>query len=373
VWLYKTAVKQNLEYLADHHAVERTDDIKSYQYLMLRQAVNKPEYALSNSFYNSLIKKRIVMLNQNQSKRINVLKTFLVLPLLGLFLVSFSVENVYQYQSPDGVLDTMDDKTIELMIDKNTMDAELDKFKKDLAKDGFDFSYTTVRNSSKEIIGISVHLSGKNSKGEKLSGQYNTESDDPIKPFTIFYDDEANTVSFGNVKHFKFRTNDDNSLETDKIHWKSDDETEIVIKNNNSNKVVIVDGKRLSDEEVEEMEIEKGTSIFISTDEDGKGMNKRIKVKKLEKDGNHVTIVRDSDDEEDIEVIGDDNSFFYIDNDGKGEPLYFIDGKKATAKEVRSLTPASIESMNVYKGDKATKKYGKKAKNGVVEITTKKE
>ena len=84
LWLYKSAVKQNLEYLADHFAIESTEDKKSYQYLMLKQAVHTQEYTLANSFYNSLIKKRIVMLNQNQSKKINILKTLVVAPLLSL-------------------------------------------------------------------------------------------------------------------------------------------------------------------------------------------------------------------------------------------------------------------------------------------------
>ena len=95
LWLYKSAVRQNLEYLADHFAIESATDKKSYQYLMLKQAVNTQEYTLANSFYNSLIKKRIVMLNQNQSKKINVLKTLVVAPLLGLLLVSFNIEENY--------------------------------------------------------------------------------------------------------------------------------------------------------------------------------------------------------------------------------------------------------------------------------------
>lgn len=83
-------------------------------------------------------------------------------------------------------------------------------------------------------------------------------------------------------------------------------------------------------------------------------------------------IIKDSDDEEDIEVIGNnDSSFFFIDNYGKGEPLYFIDGKKAKAKDISKISPINIERVDVFKGDKAVEKYGKKAKNGVVEVTTK--
>jgi len=35
------------------------------------------------------------------------------------------------------------------------------------------------------------------------------------------------------------------------------------------------------------------------------------------------------------------------------------------------LDPNQIQSMNVWKGPKAVEKYGKKAQDGVIEITTK--
>ena len=100
----------------------------------------------------------------------------------------------------------------------------------------------------------------------------------------------------------------------------------------------------------------------------------QIKVRKSKNDGkNSVIIIKDSDDEDDIEVIEEGgNSFFFIDTNGEENPLYYIDGKEATEKEVKKLSPEAIESMNVYKGEKAMEKYGDKAKDGVIEITTKK-
>ncbi len=61
----------------------------------------------------------------------------------------------------------------------------------------------------------------------------------------------------------------------------------------------------------------------------------------------------------------------FIDNDGK-KPLYILDGKEVDEKTVKSLSPDDVESMDVSKGKGAIKKYGDKAKDGVVEITTKK-
>ncbi len=53
-------------------------------------------------------------------------------------------------------------------------------------------------------------------------------------------------------------------------------------------------------------------------------------------------------------------------------PLYIIDGKIANSKELKSLNPATIKSMEVLKNDKATALYGSAATNGVVIIKTKK-
>jgi len=394
--MYKSAVKQNLEYLADHFAIAHTEDKISYQYLILKQAVDNQEFTLANSFYNSLIKKRIVMLNQNQSKKINVLKTLVMLPLLGLFLASFSIEETYLYKDSDSVESLMteensdDNKTVELTINKNTSNAELDKIKKDLGEDGIDFSYTAVRNKAKEIIEISLQLSGKNSEGKSFSGNYNSNSNGPIGPITVFYDDANNAVSFWNAG--KSQNVQIHQIKG-KSSWTTDDNTEIIIKEGDEEKEVIVNGKRLTEKEMEDIDLDNVASIFVTKDEEDENIRhvtikkvgekkhknvvmiktddeKEIEVKKSK----NVMVIRDSDDDEDIEVISgdDDASYFFIDNDGKGEPLYYIDGKKSKSKDLKKISPNNIESVNVFKGDKAIEKYGKKAKDGVIEITTKK-
>ncbi|WP_418499274.1 M56 family metallopeptidase [Flagellimonas sp.] len=370
LWLYTRAVRQNLEFLADSETISQMENKKTYQYLMLKQAVDGQQFKITNSFYNSLIKKRIVMLNQNQSKKINVFKTLFVLPLLGLFLVSFSVEEVYRYSSSESIEGIMDDKSVELSIDKDTSNDDLDKMKKKLSEDGIDFSYTAVRNDEKEIIEITLNLSGKNSKGEKFSGNYTSNSDGPIDPLTVFYDDGANLVSFGNAKHNKIRIH----KMDDDVTWTTSGKTEIRVDGSNAKKTVIVNGKKLSDEEIEEIEIGTGTSIHFSSDDDDSVSHKVIRINKMaDKDEKkQVMIIRNSDDDKDIEVIEKDASFLYIDNDGDSEPLYYIDGKKVSSKDVQKISPKDIKSMNVLKGEMAIEKYGKKAKDGVVEITTKK-
>lgn len=49
-----------------------------------------------------------------------------------------------------------------------------------------------------------------------------------------------------------------------------------------------------------------------------------------------------------------------------------VNGKEVPAANINKLNPNEIESMNVQNDEATTKKYGDKAKNGVVLITTKK-
>jgi bla regulator protein BlaR1 len=52
--------------------------------------------------------------------------------------------------------------------------------------------------------------------------------------------------------------------------------------------------------------------------------------------------------------------------------MIMIDGKEANEQALKKLSAADIESMSVKSGEEITEKYGEKAKNGVVFITTKK-
>ncbi len=53
--------------------------------------------------------------------------------------------------------------------------------------------------------------------------------------------------------------------------------------------------------------------------------------------------------------------------------LYVIDGKIIPLAEVKTINQRDFESINVLKGASAVAKYGEKGKNGVIEITKKKD
>lgn len=96
VWLYQKSVVQNLEFLADEAAIAQVKDRIVYQKAMLKFNTKTASFVASNSFNQSLIKKRIVMLNTKQTNKNQAWKFGLILPVLVGFMLLFQVKTVAQ-------------------------------------------------------------------------------------------------------------------------------------------------------------------------------------------------------------------------------------------------------------------------------------
>lgn len=88
VYAYKKTIKNIHEYLADEASAKFQGDKEAYALLLLSQAFGVQTSTLTNGFFNkSLIKKRILMLNKQRSKKSAILKYGLFVPLFALTLV----------------------------------------------------------------------------------------------------------------------------------------------------------------------------------------------------------------------------------------------------------------------------------------------
>ncbi|TDE02680.1 M56 family metallopeptidase [Flavobacterium hiemivividum] len=104
IWLYKKAILQNLEFIADSEASKKTSDKKAYQITLLKITTQENCVAITNHFYQSLIKKRIVMLNKNQSNKRNSWKYAAVIPGLIAFVLLFQIEVVAQEKMTEKII-----------------------------------------------------------------------------------------------------------------------------------------------------------------------------------------------------------------------------------------------------------------------------
>ncbi|WP_158729915.1 MULTISPECIES: M56 family metallopeptidase [unclassified Flavobacterium] len=184
IWLYKKAILQNLEFIADSEATKKITDKKAYQFTLLKITTHENCVAITNHFYQSLIKKRIVMLNKNQSKKWNSWKYAVIVPALVAFVLLFQIEVIAQEKKQVTKENTLNSVHFELEINatstKEELNAQKDLFKEDF---GIQLAFTDlIYNSSNEIIQLKAEIKSNNNE-RKI---YSVKGTTPIKPFKIF-------------------------------------------------------------------------------------------------------------------------------------------------------------------------------------------
>lgn len=186
-WLYKKAISQNLEFIADEGALKSIEDKIAYQKTLLKITVQPDCIAITNHFYQSLIKKRIVMLNKQKSSRKNSWKYAIIIPALAAFMFLFQYKVIAQEKEPAIV--TADYIKFVVEITKDTKDSELQEQSKLLKKEyGADVTFSNItRNSKKEITGIKVTI-----KENGRSAVQESTGSNPITPFTLEVEKDSN-------------------------------------------------------------------------------------------------------------------------------------------------------------------------------------
>jgi len=88
-WLYRKEIIQNLEHIADEYVINKIQTKKSYQYLLLNQALPASGIVIGSHFFQPSIKQRIMMINKSKTPGFNVFKSVLIIPLLIIFFINF--------------------------------------------------------------------------------------------------------------------------------------------------------------------------------------------------------------------------------------------------------------------------------------------
>jgi TonB family protein len=91
IWLYKASFREIHEYLADEGVISKGCDKKGYQTLMLSVATGINDWKPINNF-NSLIKKRMIMMSKQKSTNSSLIKYALVLPVIGILWLIPSIK-----------------------------------------------------------------------------------------------------------------------------------------------------------------------------------------------------------------------------------------------------------------------------------------
>ncbi len=428
IWLYNKEIQKNLEYVADQFAHNNSLEKKKYQYLLLKTISPDFKMALASNFYNTLIKKRIDMLQKNRSSKTMQIKFALIIPILIAFVFTYNTEIIAQTKVSENEVITEQHNTIseveettetieatevteateateikeeieveveewteqvemeeievaktsneveeiieieqtriDFLINKDHTEYELNKLVTDASKEKVTVKIKGIkRNDQGEITAIKIDIRSDNSRAN-----FNTSSNEPIKPIKIAFNEGGSNISIGNTgspheEHFFVSK-----------EWKNKNKNTFFISSGgNGNKFMHTEGEHSN--EVYEFKSGDSTMIWVS-----KGKNHFVHDIDA-KDGNVEIIAIEEDDgkhkkhEIKVRKVGSDhdkkNNVIYFNSDYE-KPLIFIDGKESTHEAMEELGPDKIQSMNVLKGEGAIKEYGNRAKNGVIKITTKK-
>lgn len=178
---------------------------------------------------------------------------------------------------------TITSTKISVEIKANSTNKELKEMVKLFKKENINLKFKKIeRNHNGEIIGISSSYKGPNG----FKGNYNFSGPVPIKPFNF-------SVQFDN------------------------------------------------DDAVSSINYEKNKQEDIVASHTNKSFEKKMRFRVIE------------------------------DNSNMAKPLFIVDGKEANNYIAMNIDPKNIKNVSVLKNSSATYKYGEKGANGVVEITTK--
>ncbi|POY36824.1 peptidase M56 [Flavobacterium alvei] len=309
MWLYKKAIVQNLEFIADSEASKNISDKKAYQLTLLKITTQENCVAITNHFYQSLIKKRIVMLNKNQSNKRNSWKYAVVLPLLGAFLFFFQVKVVAQEKESTKQEITSTEIPFFMVINETTSDKEIKEYS-NILKSNYDVKliFSKIkRNSNGEIIAIKAEFTTKDGR----SGATEIEGTKPIKSFYFYI--KGDDMGFEELKDLKNNGNVTVSKSpiASVMSVTSNDVKSIKI----TDKDIYIDGAKVSQEEFDKLDPNTIETMAVNK-ESGKSTIK-IRTKK----GSNIP--------DDTEI--------------------FVNGKKISKEEMDKLDTSSIESINVTK------------------------
>ena len=93
---YRKAIQLNHEYLADEAVINNTQNISSYQYLLIDKISKGKTYNLTSQFNYSITKKRLLMMTKTKSLRNTLCRQIAILPVLALSIFAFSTKTFAQ-------------------------------------------------------------------------------------------------------------------------------------------------------------------------------------------------------------------------------------------------------------------------------------
>lgn len=417
-WLIRKELQMIHEFIADQKAVKQ-HDTATLAAMILQASYPHHFSQLTNAFFQSSIKRRLLMLTKIQNPRITYFSRILAIPLVALVVLAFSfktssitkleknitvvIDAGHGFQTngqPSGAMSNgLNEDEIVLSLAKKVK--ELNKNDKvqilltretsnivelhsrvDYAKeknaDLFISLHLAAAPGEKPGSGMEVYVSNKNTPYQResellgsalkqeLASIYTTNPELIKRSVGIWVLDKnicpSVLVECGFITDKTDRAFISNAANQEKIANSILSAIQrFAASTQNGEQAVITDtlpGKKPVD--IAEVNVEKNKGLITIT----------------YKDGRKETMTLDQARQKNIiknegKPGKKSNGVVVVKNTSpKAKPLYYVDGKEFNGT-LDKLEPTMIQSVNVLKDKPAIAKYGEKGKNGVIEIITK--
>ncbi|MDD4991052.1 MAG: energy transducer TonB [Paludibacter sp.] len=348
-WLLKREIRQNLEFLADDKVIESGFDSKIYQYHLLQLSYQTPEVKLGNKFNVSPLKKRIIMMNQQKTSKARLLKYALIVPLALALVISSNAQTVVN-KAKKALSSTK-----EVVTEKKSEVDQTTKITKTTVK------FTAPVMKKDEKTGEKVY-----DMAEKMP-QYQGGESELMKFISqnVKYPIKAQENNVMGVIVVRFIVNKEGRVEQAEIIKATTN------KSTNLKELNVVGYGNTTEKTAIE---EQNASVKLLEQEALRVVNAMPQWTPGEQNGEKVSVYYILPIS--FKLEGDsknkDKEILNIRSANGEKPLYILDGKEITESEFKAIMADNIQSINVLKNESATKVYGDKGKNGVVQITTKK-
>lgn len=378
-WLYEKSVIHNLEFIADNLAIREVNNIKNYQKIMLLSTVHTKPLALTNSFYQSLIKKRIVMLNQKKSNPYQQWKFATVLPFLFIFMSQFQVQIIAQEKKVTQVKQINDESLIKYIF-PNTSNQNIENMVAFFKKNQVKLDISSVKRNTDDLI-IAIHVKISHGK-QKL--EWKKKGNQPIEGFQIKMDiNYPKNISIESIKdQFVVISSEDEDFDlknTIAVGGFADNNKTF----SDDNTVYVVDGKIMESTDIQK-QINNASLVVVHTKKEdilkyGAEVVRVIEIKTRPITYSQLNNIEDSSLLLETKVdkhnlINESQKVEHFIKEIKlniRKELILLDNEPISFGELIKIKPNEIDNIKVLKDKAALEKYGEKGKNGVFVITTK--
>ena len=360
IWMLRSDLRAIHEYEA------QGINARQYQYLLITKAGGIGGYSLANGITHSALKNRITMMTNKTSKSSHLLKLLALLPIVGVTL-ALNAETVkdYVYDEPQKQVPVKkgkknaaiknNGKTILQVVEAQDQKTEAEAPKSEQKQYEATLTYEIKEDSPQDVFDVVEKMPEFPGGVQELLGFLSK---------TIKYPAEAEKAGTQGRVIATFVVRKDGSI---------------------SDARVVKSVDPLLDAEA--LRVINAMPAWIPGTQNGKPVNVKYTVPisfrldgKTKEAPAAVGIFTPTDsparEVREDHICKEDGSIVAMDVDMEKStvlrPLFVVDGKIMDGKEVYAINPKTIERFYMQDGQEAIKKYGDKAKDGVVIITLKK-